>query len=187
MPKAWGQKERCAQLLPPENHRPGNATRTLRTSSDFNRPCSIRPSPRLSTDSIGAATTRPIIVLFHEPTDRTLAASLNWNHTRLRLQNLVFCGANACSDRKVMQLAGLCSTRRDPLRCVPGRAPDRSASLRSDAHNLTRELQMRLSPRARRTTAKRAALWCFREIETLRRTLIQRAGRIAQPVKRSCL
>ena len=32
--------------------------------------------------------------------------TVNWNHTRLRLQNLVFCGANACSDRKVMQLAG---------------------------------------------------------------------------------
>ena len=39
------------------------------------------------------------------------------------------------------------------------------------AHNLTRELQMRISPRERHhTTAKRAALWCFREIEALRRT-----------------
>jgi hypothetical protein len=37
------------------------------------------------------------------------------------------------------------------------------------------------SARARATTAKRAALWCFREIETLRRTLIQRAGRIIRP------
>ena len=49
------------------------------------------------------------------------------------------------------------------------------------AHNLTRELQMRLNPRERRTTSKRAALWCFREVETLRRTLIQRAGRIILP------
>ena len=49
------------------------------------------------------------------------------------------------------------------------------------AHNLTRELQIQLTPRTRRTTAKRAALWCFREIETLRRTLIQRAGRIIRP------
>ncbi len=49
------------------------------------------------------------------------------------------------------------------------------------AHNLTRELQMQISPRARGTTAKRAALWCFREIQTLRRTLIQRAGRIIRP------
>ena len=49
------------------------------------------------------------------------------------------------------------------------------------AHNLTRELQIQLNPRARGTTAKRAALWCFREIETLRRTLIQRAGRIIRP------
>lgn len=49
------------------------------------------------------------------------------------------------------------------------------------AHNLTRELQIRITPRARGTTLKRAALWCFREIETLRRTLIQRAGRIIRP------
>ncbi len=49
------------------------------------------------------------------------------------------------------------------------------------AHNLTRELQIQVTPRARATTAKRAALWCFREIETLRRTLIQRAGRIIRP------
>jgi hypothetical protein len=49
------------------------------------------------------------------------------------------------------------------------------------AHNLTRELQIQLTPRARGTTAKRAALWCFREIETLRRTVIQRAGRIIRP------
>jgi hypothetical protein len=49
------------------------------------------------------------------------------------------------------------------------------------AHNLTRELQMQLAPRARGTSAKRAALWCFREIETLRRTVIQRAGRIIRP------
>ena len=49
------------------------------------------------------------------------------------------------------------------------------------AHNLTRELQIQVTPRARGTTAKRAALWCFREIETLRRTLIQRAGRIIRP------
>ncbi len=49
------------------------------------------------------------------------------------------------------------------------------------AHNLTRELQIQLTPRMRGTTAKRAALWCFREIGTLRRTLIQRAGRIIRP------
>jgi hypothetical protein len=39
------------------------------------------------------------------------------------------------------------------------------------AHNLDRELQIQMTPRSRGTTAKRAALWCFREIETLRRTL----------------
>jgi hypothetical protein len=49
------------------------------------------------------------------------------------------------------------------------------------AHNLTRELQIQVAPRARGTIAKRVALWCFREIETLRRPLIQRAGRTIRP------
>ena len=43
------------------------------------------------------------------------------------------------------------------------------------------KLPIQLDPRARGTTAKRAALWCFREIGTLRRTLIQCAGRIIRP------
>jgi hypothetical protein len=49
------------------------------------------------------------------------------------------------------------------------------------AHNLTRELQMKVAPRQRRTTPKRAALWRFSELETPRRTVIQRAGRKMRP------
>ncbi len=49
------------------------------------------------------------------------------------------------------------------------------------AHNLNRELQMHVHPRSRRTTAKRAALWIFQEIKTVRRNLLQRAGRIIRP------
>ena len=49
------------------------------------------------------------------------------------------------------------------------------------AHNLTRELHMQVDPQARGTTEKRAPLWRFRELDTLRRTLIQRAGRIIRP------
>ena len=49
------------------------------------------------------------------------------------------------------------------------------------AHNLTREFQMMTAPRRRNTTAKRAALWVFEQLDTLRRTLIQRAGRFTRP------
>lgn len=49
------------------------------------------------------------------------------------------------------------------------------------AHNLSREFQMQLDPPTRRTTAKRASRWRFREIATLRRNIIQRAGRIIRP------
>ncbi len=49
------------------------------------------------------------------------------------------------------------------------------------AHNLTRELQMRTQTIERTTTAKRAALWAFEKIGTLRKKIIQRAGRITKP------
>ena len=49
------------------------------------------------------------------------------------------------------------------------------------AHNLTRELQMQTEPPQRVTTAKRAALWPFQQLNTLRRNLIQRAGRLIRP------
>lgn len=49
------------------------------------------------------------------------------------------------------------------------------------AHNLTRELQMQTEPPPRFTNAKRAALWPFQQLKTLRRNLLQRAGRLIRP------
>ena len=49
------------------------------------------------------------------------------------------------------------------------------------AHNLTRELQMIAHPAQRGTTAKRTALWAFQPLDTIRRNLIQRAGRLIRP------
>jgi len=49
------------------------------------------------------------------------------------------------------------------------------------AHNLLRELHMMVHQRNRGTTEKRAALWEFTEANTLRRNLLQRAGRITRP------
>ena len=48
-------------------------------------------------------------------------------------------------------------------------------------HNLTRELQMQVDPPQRPSTVKRSPLWCFRELDTLRRHFIQRAGRLIRP------
>lgn len=49
------------------------------------------------------------------------------------------------------------------------------------AHNSARELQMAAAPPQRRTTAKRAASWAFQELQTLRRNVLQRAGRLSRP------
>ncbi len=49
------------------------------------------------------------------------------------------------------------------------------------AYNLTRELQMQTTEPCRHTTAKRASLWVFEKLDTLRKTLIQRAGRLTRP------
>jgi len=55
------------------------------------------------------------------------------------------------------------------------------------AHNLNRELQMVTNAPDRSTTEKRSPLWIFRELGTLRRTLIQRAGRLTKPNNRLTL
>jgi hypothetical protein len=49
------------------------------------------------------------------------------------------------------------------------------------AHNLMRELQMQTIKPCRGTTAKRMSLWVFEKVDTLRKTLIQRAGRLTRP------
>lgn len=49
------------------------------------------------------------------------------------------------------------------------------------AHNLARELQMRVDLPVRGTTLGRKARWVFEELSTLRHTIIQRAGRLTRP------
>lgn len=49
------------------------------------------------------------------------------------------------------------------------------------AHNLARELQMRCSSKTRNTCYKRPSHWQFVQLDTLRRTVIQRAGRLIRP------
>jgi hypothetical protein len=49
------------------------------------------------------------------------------------------------------------------------------------AHNLVREFQMITTPQHRHTTAKRAALWVFEKLDTIRLSLIHRAGRLNNP------
>jgi len=49
------------------------------------------------------------------------------------------------------------------------------------AYNLTRELQMQTTAPSRSTTTQRATLWVFAKLDTLRKTLIQRAGRLTRP------
>lgn len=49
------------------------------------------------------------------------------------------------------------------------------------AHNLNRAMQMRCREPDRSTTEKRAPLWQFEQLATLRRQIIQRAGRLTRP------
>jgi hypothetical protein len=49
------------------------------------------------------------------------------------------------------------------------------------AHNLNRELQKNGVKPQRKATSKRAALWKFDKLNTMRQRLIQRAGRLLKP------
>jgi len=55
------------------------------------------------------------------------------------------------------------------------------------AHNLNRDMQMHCYTQQRNTTEKRAPLWQFEQLGTLRRKLIQRAGRLTRPQGRLTL
>jgi len=48
-------------------------------------------------------------------------------------------------------------------------------------HNLSRELQMRAKERTRGTTEKRAALWIFSKLSSIRQMIVQRAGKLIRP------
>ena len=55
------------------------------------------------------------------------------------------------------------------------------------AYNLIRELQMQTAKPSRHTTAQRASLWVFEKVDTIRKTLLQRAGRFTWPQNRLTL
>ena len=55
------------------------------------------------------------------------------------------------------------------------------------AHNINNEMQMIISPRVQSTTFKRAALWTFQKIETIRKNIFIRAGRMTKPQGRLTL
>jgi Transposase DDE domain group 1 len=63
-------------------------------------------------------------------------------------------------------------------RLVPNKIYLLSAVL---AHNLSREFQMATSAKQRNTTFKRIQLWPFHHIGTIRRNIINRAGRLTEP------
>jgi len=49
------------------------------------------------------------------------------------------------------------------------------------SHNLNRQLQMKVEKQQRGTTFKRAALWIFRGVKTVRHQILQHAGRLNSP------
>ena len=49
------------------------------------------------------------------------------------------------------------------------------------AFNLIRDLQMEIAAPQRTTTRQRMTLWTFEKVDTIRKTIIQRAGRLSRP------
>lgn len=77
------------------------------------------------------------------------------------------------------ELKSHCQADYIPVRSLHGNQTYLLAQLL--AHNLMRELQMQTTKPARHTTAKRASLWVFEKVDTIRKTIIQRAGRLTRP------
>jgi hypothetical protein len=77
------------------------------------------------------------------------------------------------------QLKSQCQADYVPVRRLVGNQVFLLAAVLS--HNLGRELQMAAHPPERQTTPQRMALWIFHELQTLRRNLFLRAGRLTRP------
>jgi hypothetical protein len=77
------------------------------------------------------------------------------------------------------ELKSQCQMGHVPVRTLVGNQLYLLAGLL--AHNLTRELQMLTTPRHRGSTAKRAALWMFEKLDSVRQEWVRRAGRLTRP------
>lgn len=77
------------------------------------------------------------------------------------------------------ELKSHCHMEHIPVRTRYGNATYLLAGL--FAFNLTRELQMQTQAPERNTTGNRATLWVFEKVDTVRRTIVQRAGRLSRP------
>lgn len=102
-------------------------------------------------------------------TNKTLGASAT----------IEYHGGRGSQENIFGELKSHCQMNHIPVRTRAGNETYLLASL--FAFNLMRELQMQASPPERGTTRKRTALWSFEQVQTLRRTLLQRAGRLTRP------
>lgn len=105
---------------------------------------------------------------------------------RTRLKKVVaFHNGRGAQENLFGELKSQCQMDYIPVRTLAGNQTYLLCAIL--AHNLGRELQMVADPPQRHTTEKRAPLWIFQELATLRRHLIQRAGRFSWPQGRVTL
>ncbi|MBI2351165.1 MAG: transposase, partial [Deltaproteobacteria bacterium] len=105
-------------------------------------------------------------------------------HTRMK-QVVAFHNGRGAQENLFGGLKSQCQMDYVPVRTLAGNQTYLICAIL--AHNLARELQMVADPPLRHTTEKRAPLWIFQELNTLRRHLIQRAGRFSWPQGRLTL
>jgi hypothetical protein len=105
-------------------------------------------------------------------------------HTRMK-KVLAFHHGRGAQENLFGELKSQCQMDYIPVRTLAGNQTYLLCAIL--AHNLARELQMLADPPERHTTEKRSPLWVFQELNTLRRFLIQRAGRFSWPQGRLTL
>ena len=105
-------------------------------------------------------------------------------HTRIK-KVVAFHHGRGAQENLFGELKSQCQMDYIPVRTLAGNQTYLLCAI--VAHNLARELQMMAEPPHRHTTEKRAPLWIFQELNTLRRHFIQRAGRFTWPQGRLTL
>ncbi len=122
----------------------------------------------------------PLQLDLFEPRSQGYEYKVIVTNKRLRPRTVVaFHEGRGAQEAVFGELKSQCQMDHVPVRTLVGNQLFMGAAIL--VHNLTRKLQMQADQPVRKTTERRAALWTFQQVNTLRRNIIQRAGRLIRP------
>lgn len=123
---------------------------------------------------------RPVQLDLFEPYEYGYEFKVTITNKPVKMKKVMcFHNGRGCQEGFIGELKSHCQLDYVPVRKKAGNQIFLLCAIM--AHNLNRELQMRSCKRNRKTTEKRNALWVFKQINSIRQSIVRCAGRITYP------